>query len=105
MFIKRTHLPIIQELRPVIESDGYRYIRWTDNMVDGAGELTWDHHKEPMSNCRRISVHGSSIRQRDDGLPYRVAKAATRVYISKEMGYTHIELMGITENITFDAGS
>ena len=60
-------------------------LRWTDSKWMER-RLTWDHHKEPMS-----------IYEAHDGFyTYReFAKAATE-YI-KEMGYTHIELMGIAE--------
>lgn len=72
-------------------------LRWTDSKWMER-RLTWDHHKEPMSIYE--AYIGSWKRhpgREDDGFyTYReFAKAATE-YI-KEMGYTHIELMGIAE--------
>lgn len=72
-------------------------LRWTDSKWMER-RLTWDHHKEPMSI---YEAHIGSWKRhpgREDGgfYTYReFAKAATE-YI-KEMGYTHIELMGIAE--------
>lgn len=72
-------------------------LRWTDSKWMER-RLTWDHHKEPMSI---YEAHIGSWKRHpgrdDDGFyTYReFAKAATE-YI-KEMGYTHIELMGIAE--------
>ena len=72
-------------------------LRWTDSKWMER-RLTWDHHKEPMSI---YDAHIGSWKRHpgreDDGFyTYReFAKAATE-YI-KEMGYTHIELMGIAE--------
>lgn len=72
-------------------------LRWTDSKWMER-RLTWDHHKEPMSI---YEAHIGSCKRHpgreDDGFyTYReFAKAATE-YI-KEMGYTHIELMGIAE--------
>ena len=72
-------------------------LRWTDSKWMER-RLTWDHHKEPMSIYEaHIGSWKRHPRREDDGFyTYReFAKAATE-YI-KEMGYTHIELMGIAE--------
>ena len=72
-------------------------IRWTDSKWMER-RLTWDHHKEPMSIYEaHIGSWKRHPGREDDGFyTYReFAKAATE-YI-KEMGYTHIELMGIAE--------
>lgn len=71
--------------------------RWTDSKWMER-RLTWDHHKEPMSIYEaHIGSWKRHPGREDDGFyTYReFAKAATE-YI-KEMGYTHIELMGIAE--------
>ena len=72
-------------------------LRWTDSKWMER-RLTWDHHKEPMSIYEaHIGSWKRHPGREDDGFyTYReFAKAATE-YI-KEMGYTHIELMGIAE--------
>lgn len=72
-------------------------MRWTDSKWMER-RLTWDHHKEPMSIYEaHIGSWKRHPGREDDGFyTYReFAKAATE-YI-KEMGYTHIELMGIAE--------
>lgn len=72
-------------------------LRWTDSKWMKR-RLTWDHHKEPMSIYEaHIGSWKRHPGREDDGFyTYReFAKAATE-YI-KEMGYTHIELMGIAE--------
>ena len=72
-------------------------LRWTDSKWMER-RLTWDHHKEPMSIYEaHIGSWKRHLGREDDGFyTYReFAKAATE-YI-KEMGYTHIELMGIAE--------
>lgn len=72
-------------------------LRWTDRKWMER-RLTWDHHKEPMSIYEaHIGSWKRHPGREDDGFyTYReFAKAATE-YI-KEMGYTHIELMGIAE--------
>lgn len=72
-------------------------LRWTDSKWIER-RLTWDHHKEPMSIYEaHIGSWKRHPGREDDGFyTYReFAKAATE-YI-KEMGYTHIELMGIAE--------
>ncbi len=72
-------------------------LKWTDSKWMER-RTTWDHHKEPMSI---YEAHIGSWKRHpgrdDEGFyTYReFAKAATE-YI-KEMGYTHIELMGIAE--------
>ncbi len=73
-------------------------LKWTDD-VWMEKRREWDHHTSPMSI---YEVHIGSWKRHpgreDDGFyNYReFAKAATE-YI-KEMGYTHIELMGIAEH-------
>lgn len=72
-------------------------LRWTDSKWMER-RLTWDNHKEPMSIYEaHIGSWKRHPGREDDGFyTYReFAKAATE-YI-KEMGYTHIELMGIAE--------
>lgn len=72
-------------------------LRWTDSKWMER-RLTWDHHKERMSIYEaHIGSWKRHPGREDDGFyTYReFAKAATE-YI-KEMGYTHIELMGIAE--------
>ena len=72
-------------------------LRWTDSKWMER-RLTWDHHKEPMSIYEaHIGSWKRHPGREDDGFyTYReFAKAATE-YI-KEMGYTHIELIGIAE--------
>ena len=72
-------------------------LRWTDSKWMER-RLTWDHHKEPMSIYEaHIGSWKRHPGREDDGFyTYReFAKVATE-YI-KEMGYTHIELMGIAE--------
>ena len=72
-------------------------LRWTDSKWMER-RLTWGHHKEPMSIYEaHIGSWKRHPGREDDGFyTYReFAKAATE-YI-KEMGYTHIELMGIAE--------
>ena len=72
-------------------------LRWTDSKWMER-RLTWDHHKEPMSIYEaHIGSWKRHPGREDDGFyTYReFAKAATE-YI-KEVGYTHIELMGIAE--------
>lgn len=72
-------------------------LRWTDSKWMER-RLTWDHHKEPMSIYEaHIGSWKRHPGREDDGFyTYReFAKAATE-YI-KEMGYTHIEPMGIAE--------
>lgn len=72
-------------------------LRWTDSKWMER-RLTWDHHKELMSIYEaHIGSWKRHPGREDDGFyTYReFAKAATE-YI-KEMGYTHIELMGIAE--------
>lgn len=72
-------------------------LRWTDSKWMER-RLTWDHHKEPMSIYEaHIGSWKRHPGREDDGFyTYReFAKAATE-YI-KDMGYTHIELMGIAE--------
>lgn len=72
-------------------------LRWTDSKWMER-RLTWDHHKEPMSIYEaHIGSWKRHPGREDHGFyTYReFAKAATE-YI-KEMGYTHIELMGIAE--------
>lgn len=72
-------------------------LRWTDSKWMER-RLTWDHHKEPMSiyEAHIGSWKRHPGREDDRFYTYReFAKAATE-YI-KEMGYTHIELMGIAE--------
>ena len=72
-------------------------LRWTDSKWMER-RLTWDHHKEPRSIYEaHIGSWKRHPGREDDGFyTYReFAKAATE-YI-KEMGYTHIELMGIAE--------
>ena len=72
-------------------------LRWTDSKWMER-RLTWDYHKEPMSIYEaHIGSWKRHPGREDDGFyTYReFAKAATE-YI-KEMGYTHIELMGIAE--------
>ena len=87
------------ELRPGIASKvtDISALRWTDSKWMER-RLTWDHHKEPMSIYEaHIGSWKRHPGREDDGFyTYReFAKAATE-YI-KEMGYTHIELMGIAE--------
>ena len=72
-------------------------LRWTDSKWMER-RLTWDHHKEPMSIYEaHIGSWKRHPGREDDGFyTYReFAKAATECI--KEMGYTHIELMGIAE--------
>ena len=72
-------------------------LRWTDSKWMER-RLTWDHHKEPMSIYEaHIGSWKRHPGREDDGFyTYReFAKAATESI--KEMGYTHIERMGIAE--------
>ena len=87
------------ELRPGTASAiaDIEHFKWTDSKWMER-RLTWDHHKEPMSIYEaHIGSWKRHPGREDDGFyTYReFAKAATE-YI-KEMGYTHIELMGIAE--------
>lgn len=87
------------ELRPGNASrvTDISHLKWTDGKWMEQRK-TWDHHKEPMSIYEaHIGSWKRHPGREDDGFyTYReFAKAAT-AYI-KEMGYTHIELMGIAE--------
>ena len=87
------------ELRPGNASrvTDISHLKWTDSKWMEKRK-TWDHHKEPMSIYEaHIGSWKRHPGREDDGFyTYReFAKAAT-AYI-KEMGYTHIELMGIAE--------
>lgn len=88
------------ELRPGTASKitDISHLKWTDEkwMERRKG---WDHHSEPVSVYEaHIGSWKRHPGREDDGFyTYReFAKAATE-YI-KEMGYTHIELMGIAEH-------
>ena len=72
-------------------------LRWTDSKWMER-RLTWDHHKEPMSIYEaHIGSWKRHPGREDDGFyTYREFAKAVTEYI-KEMGYTHIELMGIAE--------
>lgn len=72
-------------------------LRWTDSKWMER-RLTWDHHKEPMSIYEaHIGSWKRHPGREDDGFyTYREFAKAAAEYI-KEMGYTHIELMGIAE--------
>lgn len=72
-------------------------MRWTDSKWMER-RLTWDHHKEPMSIYEaHIGSWKRHPGREDDGFyTYREFAEAATEYI-KEMGYTHIELMGIAE--------
>ena len=88
------------ELRPGTASriTDLSRIRWTDDAWMKARK-TWNHKKNPMSI---YEVHmGSWMRhpgREDEGFyTYREFARAITKYI-KEMGYTHVELMGIAEH-------
>lgn len=88
------------ELRPGTASriTDLSRIRWTDDAWMKARK-TWNHKKNPMSI---YEVHmGSWMRhpgREDEGFyTYREFAEAIVKYV-KEMGYTHVELMGIAEH-------
>ena len=88
------------ELRPGTASriTDLSRIRWTDDAWMKARK-TWNHKKNPMSI---YEVHmGSWMRhpgREDEGFyTYREFAKAIVKYV-KEMGYTHVELMGIAEH-------
>ena len=73
------------------------HLKWTDNAWMEKRK-NWDHHESPISV---YEAHIGSWRRHpgreDDGFyTYREFAEAATEYI-KEMGYTHIELMGIAE--------
>ena len=88
------------ELRPGTASrvTDISHLKWTD---DAWMELrkTWDHHTSPMSI---YEVHLGSWKRNpgtdDEGFyTYREFAEAITDYV-KEMGYTHVELMGMAEH-------
>lgn len=88
------------ELRPGTASrvTDISHLKWTDDAWMKARE-TWDHKKNPMSI---YEVHpGSWMRhpgREDEGFyTYREFADAIVKYV-KDMGYTHVELMGIAEH-------
>lgn len=88
------------ELRPGTASrvTDISHLKWTDNTWMTRRE-TWDHKENPMSI---YEVHvGSWMRHpgRDDEgfYTYREFADAVVKYV-KDMGYTHVELMGIAEH-------
>lgn len=88
------------ELRPGTASrvTDISHLKWTDDEWMKARE-TWDHKKNPMSI---YEVHpGSWMRhpgREDEGFyTYREFADAIVKYV-KDMGYTHVELMGIAEH-------
>ena len=72
-------------------------MRWTDSKWMER-RAVWDHHKEPMSIYEaHIGSWKRHPGREDEGFyTYREFAKAAVEYI-KEMGYTHIELMGIAE--------
>lgn len=88
------------ELRPGTASRvvDISHLKWTDDAWMKARQ-TWDHKKSPMSI---YEVHpGSWMRhpgREDEGFyTYREFADAIVKYV-KDMGYTHVELMGIAEH-------
>lgn len=88
------------ELRPGTASrvTDISHLKWTDDAWMKARE-TWDHKKSPMSI---YEVHlGSWMRhpgREDEGFyTYREFADAIVKYV-KDMGYTHVELMGMAEH-------
>lgn len=88
------------ELRPGTASrvTDISHLKWTDDAWMKARE-TWDHTKNPMSI---YEVHlGSWMRhpgREDEGFyTYREFADAIVKYV-KDMGYTHVELMGMAEH-------
>ncbi len=88
------------ELRPGTASrvTDISHLKWTDDAWMKARE-TWDHKKRPMSI---YEVHlGSWMRhpgREDEGFyTYREFADAIVKYV-KDMGYTHVELMGMAEH-------
>ncbi len=73
------------------------HLKWTDSKWMER-RITWDHHKEPMSIYEaHIGSWKRHPGREDEGFyTYREFAKAAADYI-KEMGYTHIELMGIAE--------
>ena len=81
------------------ELQTFTHLSWTDRRMDGKHVKTWDNKKSPMSI---YEVHpGSWMRhpgREDEGFyTYREFAKAIAKYV-KEMGYTHVELMGIAEH-------
>ncbi len=89
------------ELRPGTASKvtDISNIKWTDSAWMEAREA-WDHKKNPVSIYEAHIGSWMKHPGRDDAAAYytyrEFAEAATKYM--KEMGYTHIELMGIAEH-------
>ena len=86
------------ELRPGTASriTDLSRIRWTDDAWMKARK-TWNHKKNPMSEVHMGSWMRHPGREDEGFYTYREFAEAIVKYV-KEMGYTHVELMGIAEH-------